>query len=146
MKELTTEIFLRNGASKVIKVELEDELAEWLITQPRDVYRNFLIFEYKSKCVERKETRRVQSLDASIANGYEVEDETADVYLATLRKMKSEQVRNAISTLEPQQQWLVGEIFYKGRSQIEIANELGVGESAIRSRLKKIFEKIQKNL
>lgn len=48
--------------------------------------RDFLLFEYKSKCVERKETRRTQSLDASLSNGFEVPDEDADVHLAVLRK------------------------------------------------------------
>ena len=46
MKELFTDITLRNGEVKKIKVELEDELAEWLVTQPEEVYRGFLIFEY----------------------------------------------------------------------------------------------------
>ena len=54
------------------------------MTQPEEVYRDFLLFEYKSKCVERKETRRTQSLDASLSNGFEVPDEDADVHLAVL--------------------------------------------------------------
>ena len=107
MKELFTDITLRNGEVKKIKVELEDELAEWLVTQPEEVYRDFLLFEYKSKCVERKETRRTQSLDASLSNGFEVPDEDADVHLAVLRKMTCEQVRKAIQKLEQQQQWLI---------------------------------------
>lgn len=146
MKELYTNITLRNGETKNIKVELEDELADWLITQPEDVYRDFLIFEYKSKCIERKETRRTQSLTASIDNGFDIVDEDADVHTALLRKLTCEQVREAIRKLEPQQQWLIDEIYFKGRTQADIAKEVGIGESAIRSRLKKIFAKIQKNM
>ena len=146
MKELSTNYTLRNGETKLITVKLEDELADWLVTQPEEVYKDFLIFEYRNNCVERKETRRTQSLNASLANGFDVVDEDEDVHMALLRKMKREEVREAIKKLEPQQRWLVNEIFFKDRSQIDIANELGVGESAIRSRLKKIFEKIQKNL
>lgn len=51
MKELFTDITLRNGEVKKIKVELEDELAEWLVTQPEEVYRGFLIFEYKANAL-----------------------------------------------------------------------------------------------
>ena len=101
MKELFTDITLRNGEVKKIKVELEDELAEWLVTQPEEVYRDFLLFEYKSKCVERKETRRTQSLDASLSNGFEVPDEDADVHLAVLHKLTSHILeRNSMVLLE----------------------------------------------
>ena len=146
MKELSTEIMLRNGEIKTITVELETELADWLVLQPHAVYRDFLIFEYRSKCVERKETRRIQSLNSSLDHGFDIVDDDSDLFLALLRKMAQDQVRDAIKKLEPQQQWLVDEIYYKGRTQAEIAVQLNVGESAIRSRLKKIFEKMQKKL
>jgi RNA polymerase sigma factor (sigma-70 family) len=66
--------------------------------------------------------------------------------MAFLRKMTREEVQKAIKKLEPQQQWLIEEIFFIGRTQVDIANELGVGKTAIESRLHKIFEKLQKNL
>ena len=146
MKELSTNYTLRNGETKLITVKLEDDLADWLVTQPEEVYKDFLIFEYRNNCVERKETRRTQSLNASLANGFDIVDEGEDVHMALLRKMSCEQIHKAIKKLEPQQQWLVEEIFFNGRTQVDIANELGVGKTAIRNRLRKIFEKMQKNL
>jgi DNA-directed RNA polymerase specialized sigma24 family protein len=146
MKELYTNITLRNGEVKEIKVELEDELADWLVTQPEEVYRDFLVFEYKSKCVERKETRRTQSLNASLSNGFDVVDEEADVHIAFLRKLTCEQVHKAIMQLEPQQQWLIEEIYFNNRTQSDIAAELDVKPQAITNRLKKIFEKMKRNL
>ena len=146
MKELSTEIILRNGDIKTITVELETELADWLVLQPPAIYRDFLIFEYSCKCVERKETRRVQSLNASLDHGFDIVDEDSDPFLELLRRMTRDQVRDAIKKLEPQQQWLVDEVYFKGRKQTEIAHELGVGKTAIRNRLEKIFEKMQKNL
>ena len=146
MKELSTNYTLRNGETKLITVKLEDDLADWLVTQPEEVYKDFLIFEYRNNCVERKETRRTQSLNASLANGFDIVDEDSDVYMALLRKMSCEQIHKAIKKLESQQQWLVEEIFFNGRTQVDIANELGVGKTAIRNRLQKIFEKMQKNL
>ena len=146
MKELSTTYTLRNGDTKIITVKLEDELADWLVTQPEEVYRDFIIFEFKSNCVERKETRRTQSLNASLSNGFEIVDEDADVFKALLRKMTCEQVREAIRALEPQQQWLVNEIFFNGRTQVDIAIELDIKPQAITNRLQKIFEKMKKSL
>ena len=72
MKELSTNYTLRNGETKLITVKLEDDLADWLITQPEEVCKDFLIFEYRNNCVERKETRSTQSLNASLANGFDI--------------------------------------------------------------------------
>ena len=55
-------------------------------------------------------------------------------------------LRKAVQDLEPQQQWLIKEVFFNGRKQADIARELGVGKTAVRNRLQKIFEKMQKSL
>lgn len=38
MKELSTEMTLQNGKVKRISVELDDELADWLINQPKEAF------------------------------------------------------------------------------------------------------------
>ena len=146
MKKLSTEIIRKNGEIKTITVEVDDIYADWLLTQPKEVYHDAVLFEYRTSCVERKETRYIQSLDASMDNGFDFVDEDEDVFLNALKNITKAKVRAAIETLEPQQKWIVIEIYFKGRKQIEIANELGIGESGVRSRLKKIFEKLKKIL
>ncbi len=79
MKKLTITVTEQNGNRKNITVELENELADWLSTQPEEVQRDFILFEYKARCVERKETHRTQSLDSSLDNGFDIADEGADV-------------------------------------------------------------------
>ena len=81
-----------------------------------------------------------------MSNGFEIVDEDADVFKDLLRKMTREQVREAIRALEPQQQWLVNEIFFNGRTQVDIAIELDIKPQAITNRLQKIFEKMKKSL
>ena len=131
MKELSTEIMLRNGDIKTITVELETELADWLVLQPPAVYRDFLIFEYRSKCVERKETRRTQSLNASLDHGFDIIDEDSDPFLALLRQLTREQVRNAIRKLKPKQQWVAEQVLLLERKQVDVARELGITKQAM---------------
>ena len=148
MKELSTEIILRNGDVKTITVELETELADWLVLQPPAVYRDFLIFEYRSKCVERKETRRVQSLNASLDHGFDIVDEDSDLFMALLRQLTLEEVRKAIKKLKPKQQWVAEQVLLLDRKQVEVAKELGVGESAIAQQMaiiRRDLKKILKN-
>ena len=129
MKELSTEIMLRNGDIKTITVELETELADWLVLQPPAVYRDFLIFEYRSKCVERKETRRVQSLNASLDHGFDIVDEDSDPFMALIRQLTLEEVRKAIRKLK--QQWVAEQVLLLERKQVDVARELGITKQAM---------------
>lgn len=146
MKELSTQIITRKGELKTITVKVDDIYADWLLTQPQEIYHDAVMYEYRTSCVERKETRYIQSLDASIDNGFDFVDEDEDVFLNALRNITKTEVRAAIETLEPQQKWIIVEIYYHGRKQIEIANELGIGEAGVRSRLRKILKKLKKVL
>ena len=128
MKKLTITITEQNGNRKNITVELENELADWLITQPEDVQRDFILFEYKARCVERKETRRTQSLDSPLDNGFDIADENADNAEDILTRLA---VGQAIERLNPRQQWIVKQLYYIGRSQAEIARELGISKPAV---------------
>ena len=128
MKKLTITVTEQNGNRKNITVELENELADWLTTQPEDVQRDFILFEYKAKCVERKETRRTQSLDCSLDNGFDIANENADNAEDILTRLA---VGQAIERLNPRQQWIVQQLYYIGRSQAEIARELGISKPAV---------------
>ena len=56
------------------------------------------------------------------------------------------QLAIAAESLLPQQQALLKKVLYYGLSITEIAKQEGVGESAIRDRLKRIYKKIEKYL
>ena len=62
MKKLSTEIITKKGETKIITVEVDDIYADWLVTQPQEIYHDAVMFEYRTSCVERKETRYIQSL------------------------------------------------------------------------------------
>ena len=144
MKELHTYMTLTNGEVKTIKVNLEDELADWLITQTEEVYKDFLIFEYRSKCIERKETRRIQSLDTSLGNGFDIADEDADVNMFLIQKETYKQILKAIKQLNPKQQWVVKQVFLLGRKQVDVAKELDISESAMAQQIAIIRRDLKK--
>ena len=41
MRKLSITITEKNGSERVITVELENELADWLMTQPAEIYEDF---------------------------------------------------------------------------------------------------------
>ena len=146
MKKLKTKI-MHNGAEKEIAVLLDDETARILEECGDEKLKHrYIVEEYKAQLIERRETRRHQSLERSMASGFDIIDESTDIEEATLRKIDAEKLRQALQMLEPQQKWLLEQIFVKGKSKVEIARELGVWKTAISNRLQKIYRRIKKFL
>ncbi len=143
MQKVSMTVVTKKGKKK-ISVWLDEGTIKAL-SQDKDktLAKRYIILEHKDNLINRKETRRHQSLDKSMDNGFDIADERVNIYEEVEIKTSYEKLHIAISKLLPQQQWLINEIFFKGRTQISIAEELGIGESAIRSRLKKIYEKLK---
>ena len=121
---------------------------------PAEVHRVQNQFRNKERSQYRKDKRNgivlYSSLDTPEMTGEEmlpdrnsvsVED---DVELTVL----SEQVRKAVDTLPPAQKWLIEALFFEGKTEKEIAQELQVSQQAISKRVRrallnlKIFLKI----
>ena len=146
MKKLKTKI-MHNGEEKEIAVLLDDETARILEECGDEKLKHrYIVEEYKAQLIERRETRRHQPLERSMASGFDIIDESTDIEEATLRKIDAEKLRQALQMLEPQQKWLLEQIFLKGKSKVEIARELGVWKTAISNRLQKIYRRIKKFL
>ena len=146
MKKLFTQIVKKNGELKDVYVCVDDETARVLEQVDEETRRIYLQEEYEMKMSDNKYKLCNQSLEKSLDKGFDVIDENQDVEEMAIKQAEKERVLEAIAKLEPQQQWLVKQIYVYGRKQVEIAEELGVGESAIRSRLKKISAKLKKFL
>lgn len=145
MKKLTTKI-IKNGIKKEIFAIVDDETAKVLESADEAIRHQYICDEYKDHLFERKETRRHQSLDASLEGGYEFVDESADIEALLYQQEDNDRLHEALMTLSEPQRWLVAEIYFNGRKQNEIARELGVGITTINNRLKRILEKIKKLL
>lgn len=146
MKKLSTTI-LHKGKEKVISVWLDDETAR-LLEECGDerLKHEYIVEEYKARLIERRETRRHQSLEKSMDSGFDMADENADIETEVFRTMDLDKLYQAVQQLEPQQKWLVVQIFYKGRTRVDVAKELRINESKVRSRLERIYKKIKKLL
>ena len=145
MKKLSTEIITKKGERKIITVEVDDIYADWLVTQPQEIYHDAVMFEYRTSCVERKETRYIQSLDASMDNGFDIADESSESAEDMAERLTLE---DAIRKLTEQQQWVVKQVFMLQRKQVEVARELGITESAMAQQIsviKRNLKKILKN-
>ena len=146
MKRFTTKI-MHKGEEKVIAVWLDDETARLLDEYGDEKLKHaYIVEEYKAQLIERSETRRHQSLEKSMEAGFDVVDEGTDVEKEAFEKIDKEKLRRAFQFLEPQQKWLIVQIFFNERTRVDVANEIGVDESAIRRRLQKIYRKIKKFL
>ena len=127
MKRIKYEI---NG--KVIDIEVTDEF----VAQYEQI-------EAKEKRVNRKETRRHQSLDALVESGFQIADQGSDIEANLIMQNNIDLLRRAFAALTNDQKWLVEQVFYYGRKQSEIAAELGIDVTSIRDRLRVIYKQIK---
>ena len=146
MKKVTATILFQ-GREKTVEVWLDEKtlglLNEW---KDEKIKQEYIAEEYKAQLIERRETRRHQSLEYSMENGFDIADENANVEEDMLKQISNELLYKAINQLEPQQKWLIKQIYYLNRTQVSVADELKIDATSIRDRLKKIYKKIQKNL
>lgn len=129
MKKIKYEI---NGT--FVEIEVSDEFA-----------RQYEQIETEEKRVNRKETRRHQSLETLIESGFQIVDQESDIEEKAFQNDDIAQLYKAFAVLTEEQKWLIQQVFYYDRKQSEIAAELGIDPTAIRNRLRKIYDKIKKN-
>ena len=91
MKKIKYEI---NGT--FVEIEVSDEFA-----------RQYEQIETEEKRVNRKETRRHQSLETLIESGFQIADPESDIEEKTFHNDDIRQLRHALETLTVDQKWLI---------------------------------------
>ena len=102
--------------------------------------------EHKDALIERKETRRHQSLDKSMEHGFDVADPNVNVFEQVERRLWTEKLHKAIAALSPEQQELLRKVYFEYIPQTEIAEKEGVTKKAINNRLARILQRLKKFL
>ena len=144
MKKLSTEIIRKNGEIRTITVEVDDIYAEWLLTQPKEIFHDAVLFEYRTSCVERKETRYIQSLDASMDNGFDVADESVDIMRTILQNAENERLYAAMKYLTEKQYLMLWLKAVDGLSFREISRRYGLNKDTVVEHFNAAVKKIKK--
>lgn len=119
---------------EISEVEVDESLGGMLLDLDRQQYNN-----------DQKETRRHVSLDGMDYEG-ELFVSAEDTERAVEHREDMARLFSAMEALSPSQRELVKKVYFEERTFASIAREEGVGESAIRDRMKRIHKKLEKNL
>ena len=142
MKKVTTQITTKQGKTKTLYMIVEDEIADALESDPT-LKHNYLVSEYREYLQKRRETRRHDSLEVRLLNGQEFEDKGSGID-EDFSDIKNPILAKAYVALNEEQRWLLNEMYVKGRTLTQIAQELGISIAAVYYRTQVIYEKIQK--
>lgn len=118
---------------KYIDVEVTQEFA-----------RAYEQLKEEEKNNARRETRRHLSLEALTEEGFQVEDPKADIEDQLYKKLENNALFSAIKSLDPNQKWLIEQVFFLNRTQKDIAKELGVCKQAVNNQILRILKKLKK--
>ena len=147
MKKLKATVTKKDGTTKEVYVVVDEQTAEMLTKlQDKQLVNDYLVEEYKMFMSDRHEHLYTQSLDKSLDGGLDIVDEKQDLFALIAQSEEYERVHKAIAKLEPQQQWLVYQVYFEGRTQSEIAREIGIDSGSVRHRMQRIREKLKKIL
>jgi len=126
-------IMYRFADGHVEEVEVEQEIVETLKELDRQEYNN-----------NHRETRRHVTFDSSDEKTWlAVEDQQLSILLGGLSD--DQRLYAAISTLNPKQQELVRDLFFRQYTQAEYASNHAVSQQAVSAQLNTIIKKLKKH-
>lgn len=147
MKKLKATVTKKDGTTKEVYVIVDNQTAEMLaLLDDKKMVNDYLVDEYKMFMADRYHHRHAQSLDSSLEGGFEIEDKKQDVLESIMVEAEHQEIKDAIKQLQPQQQWLIEQVFFEQRKKTDIAKELGISAPAISDRLEKIMRRLKKIL
>ena len=142
---MSKQYIMKNG----IAVEVSDEIYKMLKKSDRriryveeDLKQTHYIVN-KKKDTTKEISAREDSLDRLTALGFEFADRTADFDEEVLIKIMLDQ---ALEKLSDEERYLIIQLFYFGRTERNLADELGIYRNATHSQKVKILKKLKKML
>ncbi len=121
--------------TKYVEIEVTEEFAA-----------EYAAMEHRDKLVERKETRRHQSLDKSMEHGWDMADPSADVDIQAERNADKILLNAALSKLTDKQRAILFLHIENGQSFRVIAAELGLNKDTVREHYLAAIKNLKKFL
>ena len=121
--------------AKYVEIEVTEEFAA-----------EYAAMEHRDKLIERKETRRHQSLDKSLEHGWDIPDPSADVALQAERNEEKARLSSALQRLTDKQRAVLLLYIEDGLSFREIAANLGVNKDTVREHYLAAIKNLKKFL
>ena len=142
---MSKQYIMKNGKA----VEVSDEIYEILKKSDRrikyvehDLKETQYIIDQKKETVKEIPSRE-DSLDRLTSLGFDFADSTADFDVAVLRKIMLNQ---ALEKLSDEERYLITQLFYFGRTERSLAEELGVSQYTVNRNKHKILKKLKEEI
>lgn len=113
---------------------------------PEGIGEVSIVIDRKIQNSDHTETRRHNSMQAMLDNGVQLADGSCDILAEVLVAATNEAIHKALADLLPQQRDLIQKVYFEEMSLAQLARDEGVGESAIRDRLQRIYKKLKNSL
>jgi RNA polymerase sigma factor (sigma-70 family) len=117
----------------------------------KEVYEVYYQMDRRERYLEERDLKKgVQSfsdISNSIYTADEIiEDVNVDVTNTAISNILFETVLEAISTLNEEEKSLIQELFFYGKTEREVAEELGISKTALHFRKKRVIGKLRNQL
>lgn len=123
------------ATGEVSEVEVSEELGSAIVDMT-----------HRAALRDRAETRRHVSLELLLALGAQISDEQPHTDELAEKALDIAALLRAVEYLQPQQKVLIEKIYRDRQTITAVARQEGVGESAIRDRLSRIYAQLRKKL
>lgn len=147
MKRFTTTVKDKKGANKTVKVWVDNETARVLEEAGNEKIRHkYLADEYNAKLIERRETRRHQSYEQCVENGYDVISKGENGLERLERLETREEIRKLLTCLTEKQRSVFVTYVLEGQTFRSIGESMGVSQQTVRESYWAAVRKLRKKI
>lgn len=130
--------------SKQYHIKLNGEL----IPVSEEIYRTYKQPQWREKKRANVRRKREVSLDAMLENGDAIQFDLGQAFIDELvaDKLLLDELFQALAELDVEERALIDELFFKGKSERQIAESVNISHQAIHKKKKRILTKLKKFL